>query len=158
LAQKTSVARSEKLFFLHEVHGRRTEIRASILRFRIHRQERFDFLIGGNAEGIGLHRHDPLRLGGRQRFQFDFVFLEGAIGLGNFDGLARDAPDLRFVDLIAGGKSPRAIDQDPHPEACVGGVADELDFFFAGIDGFVLVFVQPNIDVAGAELFRGVEG
>src|SRR5258708_1301706 len=59
---------------------------------------------------------------------------------------------------MAGGKSPRALDQHADPGAEILAAGYILDLLFASEDGFVSIAVDADVSVGGAQCFGAREG
>ena len=155
--QATPAARREEFFLFHEKQKRRAEIRPGFQRRGIDRQQHFHFLLGGDRERVGFHRHHPRGVISRHRFQLDLVSLDRPSGFGDLDGALSGLLDLCRMDSVAGCKTPRAIKQHANAEADILRVADGLHFVLTREDRLVMILAHANVGIAGAELLGGTQ-
>ncbi len=114
LGDPAADAGGEKLFLADKGKGRRRVIGPGFQRRLVDRQQPGDLLVGGDEEGVGLHRHVPLVLVGRHLLQNEFAQLQALAGPGDLHGAQRRLPHLILRRQRTARVAPRAVEQDAH--------------------------------------------
>ncbi len=97
--------------------------------------------------------HDRRRVrpvGGRPVVELDPMAQRGGRRLGDPDGLGGDPVDLGGLEPVAAGEAPRAVDQDPDPEALALARGDALDPARLDRDRLVDLLDDPDVGVRRA--------
>ena len=139
-----------------KLHERRHEAGARDLqRLLVDLQQQVELRLQRHLEGVLLDRRVPARVEAFDGREADRLLVDRAVGLGDADGLGRDARDLVLAHHAAAGKAPGAVDDQADAETMVVRVGDVLHTAVPGEDELIAVAVDADVRVRRAELLGG---
>ena len=115
---------------------------------RVRAKQKVELLLERNREWIDFDGRRVLAGVFHRLAQIHPVAGNQRAGFRDLDGKRRDALDLSFIQVRAGRKTPRVIDENAHTEALAVLIADAIDVVVLDADHLLTPIDNANVRIA----------